>query len=218
MASVENRRWLVFWVVFCVAFVSAVVAYGTTVRLYATVTYSLLNHLSNAPLADGSVVYIMGSSNAIADPPFVYGSQTSLVANSTTGDDTFIGEVRIGDGVTSNGTFFTSNFEFDSDQVKYVYLRFFETTSNGWVEGTGIWWNTSPTFEATNFNPWVPVMAVDFVGNYAATNRNNFVIIPEPGVAGLVLLSGGLLFAAGMGRSKKNKNQNKSRKAGNNRL
>ncbi|NCC50933.1 MAG: hypothetical protein EOM20_06915 [Spartobacteria bacterium] len=203
MQTGENRRWLIFWAVFCVALTASIVAYGTTVRLYATVTYSLLNHLSNAPLADGSVVYIMGSSNAIADPPLEFGG--GLIAMSTTGDDTFIGSVRIGEGVTSNGTFFTSNFEFDSDQVKYVYLRFFEYTNGVMIEGTGIWWNTSPTFSATNFNPWVPVVAVDFVGQYAATNRNDFVIIPEPGVGALMLLCGGFFGAACLGRTKKSR-------------
>lgn len=199
MTDTVTKRWRIFWVACCLVFVAAMYAYGTMVRLYATVTYSLLNHLSNAPLADGSMVYIMGSSNDVADsPPTISGG---LVAHGVTNDDTYIGHVRIGDGVSSNGTFFTSNYEFDSDQVKYVYLRFFETNPPGqYIDGTGIWWNTSPTFSATNFNPWAPQVNVDFIGNYAATNRNDFVVIPEPGTGILVVLCGGLLMAVRAGR------------------
>ena len=215
MASVGNRRWLIFWAVFCIAAVSSVVAYGATVRLWATVTFALMDHLSNAPLVDGSVVYIMGSTDDVADPPMQWGGTNSYIANSTTGDDAFIGEVRIGDGgVSSNGTFFTLNYTFDTDEIQYLYLRFFEYTSNSLVQGSNIWWNTSPTTTYTN-HPWDPgVVLSEFAGNYAATNRSNFVVIPEPGVGGLVLLCGGLLFAASMSRDKKSKNRVKSKKSG----
>ena len=36
---------------------------------------------------------------------------------------------------------------------------------------------------------------VDFIGNIRATNRNNFVVIPEPGTANLIVLCGSF-FAA----------------------
>ena len=109
------------------------------------------------------------------------------------GDDVFIGYVRIGAPSygTTEGTFYTANnFSFDDSVIKYLYIRFFDTT-NYPVAGDVVDWNTSAVFGITSefFK-----VNVDFRGNYQTSITTTFVIIPEPSSSYLLLLFLGLAF------------------------
>ena len=168
MSPNVNRRWLVFWACLLVMFVAITGVYATTVNLIAYVSYSILNSLG-VPLADGSVVYIFGSTDSVNNGPMPYG--TNLIADSVQGDDVFIGMVQIGTPsfLGSNGTFYSdSQFSFNIDDIHYLYIRFFDTTNTA-IEGYTNW------------------------GQQRTTVTNNFVIIPEPSTGHLLLLFIGLL-------------------------
>lgn len=187
-----NREWKIFWLSFCAALILITFVHGATVYLTGYVTYSLLGSNGN-PLPDGSIVMIFGSADNVNDGPQIFGG-TNYAANSTQNDDVFLGWVRIGQPsyMGSNGTFYTSyQISFDDSVVQYLYLRFFDTTNYpvvGYVP-----WGTSDVFGYTSEFGYAEV---DFIGNYITSMTNNFIIIPEPSTAHLMLLFAGLL--AGM--------------------
>lgn len=191
-----QQRWRVFWVAVCLAVTGLIGAHAALVTLYAYVSYSIYGPGGTTPLANNSLVYIIGSSNSVIDPMASWGSPaTNYIAGTTTGDDVFLGTVRIGDNVDSNGTFFVV-VEFDSDLVKYVYLRFFDWQDNEPVTGMVYWGQSSNFFIG---NPTLGVSVVDFnqdaPNSLIASNQNNFVVIPEPGTANLLILVAGMAWA-----------------------
>jgi hypothetical protein len=149
-----------------------------------------LKDSAGVPLADGSIVMIFGSGDAINNGPRDMGY--GLIADSTRGDDVYLGMIRIDSPSygSSNGTFYTANnFSFDDDSIHYLYIRFFNT-SNSPITGY-TQWNTSGMFGFTSeFNK----VTVDFVGNYLTSVTNNFVVIPEPSTSHLLLVFFGLVF------------------------
>ena len=183
---------MIFWCCAALMLSCVTVAQSAIVDLIAYVSYSLKDS-AGVPLADGSVVMIFGSTDAINNGPRQLGG--GLVADSVQGDDVFIGYVRIDAPSygTSNGTFYTANnFSFDDSTVNYLYLRFFNTTNYPvGSEPPLIEWNTSPVFGITSefFK-----VNVDFGGNYLTSIATNFVIIPEPSSSHLLLLFLGLVF------------------------
>ena len=187
MQRAVQRRWLIFWAAFTLAVLTIAMCQGTTITLLAWVTYSLYDD-SSVPLGDDSVVYIIGSKDNVNDGMQAFG--TNYIADSVQGDDVFIGLVRIGYNTTSNGTFLTADFTFESDEVDYIYIRLFDTTMappEGLVD-----WGVSPLFDATN-HPF-DVLFLNLVGGYATTNELVFVVIPEPGSGQLLLLLAGLVW------------------------
>ena len=159
------------------------IAQGAIVDLIAYVSYSL-NDSTGTPLADGSIVMIFGSTDAINNGPQSY-NVTNRIADSTQGDDVYIGMVRIDGG----GTFYTANdFSFDDSSIHYLYIRFFNAT--GYPVSGYYAWNTSLVF---GFTSEFGKAEVDFVGNYLATVTNNFVVIPEPSTSHLFLVFFGLV-------------------------
>jgi len=188
MQTVSQKRWLAFWVCFLAALMIVTLCYAGNVDLIAYVTYSLKDS-SGAPLQDGSVVAIFGSTDSVNDGPTPWG--TNYIATGTQGDDIFLGWVRIGNPsyLGSNGTFYSANaISFDDSVVNYLYIRFFDTT-NYPVQGYQSW-GTSDVFGYTSY---FGKADVDFVGNYEASMTNNFVIIPEPGTINLLILFLGLV-------------------------
>ena len=168
------------------------------VDLDAYVLQPILGGDGVTPLADGSWVFIIGTADNVIDPMQTYGG-TNFIANSTTGDDIILGIVQI-DSSLGAGTFATT-VQYDSSLINYVYIRFFDT--NGPLTGM-LYWGTSTVFE---LGVTLGVSTVQFDQNdqLVATNFNNFVIIPEPSTANLLLLVGGMIWAmrASMGRKKK---------------
>ena len=168
--------------------------YGQSlINLECWVTYTLLQDDNYTPLVDGSIVLIIGSSNDVIDPMRIYG-ETNYIARSTTGDDQIIGEVTIDSTLMgSNGTFYSCDFYYDPDEVKWLYLRFFQETNTA-LTGM-IHWGESALFSATGYS--FGALSLDFSPDtdhiYYASNYDNFVIIPEPSSTTLMLLAGALL-------------------------
>jgi hypothetical protein len=164
-------------------------ARATIVDLDIYAVNPLLGSDGVTPLADGSWIIIVGSGDSIADPMQTYNS-TSLIATSTTGDDVIIAILPL-NSLLGTGTFgFT--VQYDSSQISYVYIRFFQTTN--WPIGGNIYWGTSAVYQL-GVTLGVSTVQVDPFGSLVATNYNHFVPIPEPSTANLLLLVGGMIWA-----------------------
>lgn len=176
----------------------AAIARAAIVDLDAYVLQPIIGGDGVTPLADGSWVFIIGSTDNVIDPMQTYGG-TNYIANSTTGDDVILGVVFI-DSSLGAGTFYTT-VQYESTNINYVYIRYFDTT--GALTGM-LYWGTSSIFEL-GVTLGVSTVQFDENGQLFATNYNHFVIIPEPSTANLLLLVGGMIWAmrASMGRKKK---------------
>ncbi len=176
--------------------VMAATAQAAPCRLIAYVSLALWDS-AGVNLLPGSVVLIFGSYDAINDGPWApYGGDDPLVANSTLGDDVYLGYAFI-DTPSFNetdGTFVSDGaITFDTADINYFYIRFFDTRGYP-VAGTGIAWNTSGLIGYTQeFGDAV----VDFGGNISTSVTNDFVVIPEPSTGHLLLLA----LALGVGMS-----------------
>jgi hypothetical protein len=186
MMSSVQKRWQIFWVALVLALLGVAVVRAAIVDLDAWVEYSIMQGDGTTPLADGSWVYIIGSGNAISDPMQSIG--TNFIAGSVTGDDVILGVVQINLDAYSNGTFFTT-LQYESDEVNYVYIRFFEFT-NAPITGL-VAWGTSAIF---GLGITLGVSTVEFGQNYI-TQTNNFVVIPEPTTGNLIVLVAGMMWA-----------------------
>jgi hypothetical protein len=188
---------------YTVACISLLLGTGNSamINLQAYITFSLLTSNGTLPLADGSVVYIIGSLNNVQDPMTTYGSPaTNFVAGSVSGDDVIVGVTAVyAADLNSNGTFYAGDYYYDDDLVDYLYIRFFDSPApiTGMVNwGTSPMTNVGDIFDCCGLS----VIEVDFIGNLAATNYNNFVVIPEPSTMNLLFLGGGLFSALGVYR------------------
>jgi hypothetical protein len=172
-----------------------------------TVQYTIYNH-TGAPnaLADGSVVYVMGSVDNVNNGMLNYGG-TNLVAGSQMGDDFILAYVRIGDNVDPNTGMFQITFQYDDTTANFIYIRFFETTNDP-VTGlvyygvSGIQTIPPPEFGIETF-----VADGNLTTGLVATARTNFVVIPEPGTVNLMVLVAGMAWAmrmSVMGRGARN--------------
>lgn len=185
METKGKRNWVAFFVAIGLIFSGLLVLHAALLDLDAFVTYSILDENGN-PLPDGALVQIIGSSNALATPTVNYaGDGTSIIPGFVQPDDQILGTVRIGDNNSSNGTF-TTTLKYDPDTVNYVYIRYFNYTNPGLPTGL-VWWGTSAIFSLV---PTLGVSRVDFApnDNIEVQQINNFVTIPEPGTANLMLL------------------------------
>lgn len=175
---------LFFVLIFCPS------AKALIVDLDAFVDLAILQEDLSTPLADGSWVYIIGSGDATNDGMEVYGG-TNLIAGSVLGDDVILGVIQIPlNSTTNSGTFFTT-VQYESDDINFVYLRFFNATS---MPITGmVWWGTSSMFQL-GVTLGVATVQFDQFEQLAATNQNNFVVIPEPSSMNLFVLVAGMLW------------------------
>ncbi|HMP89307.1 MAG TPA: hypothetical protein PJ991_03850 [Kiritimatiellia bacterium] len=172
-----------------VFFLAATPAYALLVDLDAYVDFPILQEDGVTPLADGSWVYIIGSTDSIIDPMQMVG--TNFIAGSVTGDDVILGIVRIGDGAVSNSGTFFSTVRYESDEINYVYIRFFNSTDS--LTGL-IWWGTSAMFQL-GVTLGVATVVFDQGTNLITDNEDNFVIIPEPNTIHLFVLVAGMFWA-----------------------
>ncbi len=151
------------------------------INLQAYVMYALVNSDGTMPLADGSLVQIIGSYDAVANDMITFGG--GLIAEPT-GDDVLIATITIQSSIlSSNDTFYTGDFYFESDEVRYMYIRFFD--SPGPLVGE-IDWGESPVLNAEGHQ--FGGIFMDFTGGYATDNHDNFVVIPEPGTLNMILV------------------------------
>lgn len=175
------------------AFASGVVTVKAVLTdLDAFVTYAIMQQDGVTPLADGSWVYVYVSVDAIADPMVTVGSPaTNYIAGSWTTNDYVIGAVQIGNA-GSNGTFFTT-LQYDSSVYNYAYIRFFNFTNPLPVTGM-VWWGESDVL-ALGITAGVATVQFDFTRTLTTDQHNNFVVIPEPSTANLVILIAGMFWA-----------------------
>ncbi len=161
------------------------------VDLDAYVDMAIVQDDLTTPLADGSWVYIVGSGDNINDGLITFGG-TNLIADSVLGDDVILARIQIPlNSISNSGTFFVT-VPYESDNINYVYIRYFNTNSDP-VTGM-VRWGTSSMFQ---LGVTLGVATVQFDQNQqlAATNYNNFVVIPEPSSMNLFVMVAGLLWA-----------------------
>ncbi|MCB1070531.1 MAG: hypothetical protein H7A43_05445 [Verrucomicrobia bacterium] len=168
---------------------------AATIDLDIFVLNSILDNLG-VPLADGSIVEIIGSGDIDtgdgAGNLFATYGGTNLIPETTLGDDVILGTVEIDSVNTgSNGTFFTT-VQFDSTSINYAYIRFYNASNP--LTGM-IYWGTSDVFALTQVIFGVVTIQADPGGSLQTTNYNNFVIIPEPSTVNLFLVMAGMMFA-----------------------
>jgi hypothetical protein len=180
----------ILWIglVFCL--LSTPSAKALIVDLDAYVANPILQQNLLTPLADGSWVFIMGSSNNVNDGMATFGG-TNIIAASVLGDDVILGMIQIPLGSTNNSGKFFTTVQYESDNVKYAYLRFFNTTSFP-ITGS-VYWGTSSMFQL-GVTLGVSTVQFDQGTQLATTNQNNFVVIPEPSSMNLFILVAGMLW------------------------
>ena len=187
--SFLNIKWISSLILAAFLLLGAAPASALIVDLDAYVEFPILQEDGVTPLADGSWVYIIGSTDNIIDPMGTLG--TNFIAGSVTGDDVILGVVQIGDGAIPNSGMFFSTVKYDSDEINYVYIRFFNTT--GPLTGS-IWWGTSAIFQL-GITLGVSTVVFDQGTNLITNNEDNFVIIPEPNTIHLFILVAGMFWA-----------------------
>jgi hypothetical protein len=175
-------------IAFLAVFLAASSAQAAIINLSAYVFYALTNEDGSAPLADGSIVQIIGSYDAVIDPMGSFGTN---VTGQTTGDDVIIASITIDStSFGSNGTFFVSNIFYQSDDINNMYIRFYDTT--GPLTGM-VYWGESPITNV-EYDAFGSIL-VDFGGGYGTTNLDNFVVIPEPNTMNYFLMWASMLGA-----------------------
>ncbi|MDD2236555.1 MAG: hypothetical protein PHG65_05050 [Kiritimatiellae bacterium] len=142
------------------------------------------------PLSDGSYVMVLGNNTGVRDPLVTFGG-TNLM--SEVENDILLGTFTMNTWGTDGGWIDAGPFFFDSADVKYVYLYFFDTHSFP-VEGVTPW-GYSAVLSVTNYDVDMKYIEVDVSGgsDIYMHATNNFVVIPEPGTGSL------LIFFLGMG-------------------
>ena len=194
MMRISSRR---TWTLILFVLLLGSVVHGATVTLTAYSSYSLKDGQGNN-LADGSIIIIVGSPDAVANPMVEWG--TNLIAWSTTGDDVLLGWGYVSGG---DGKFQIGGLTFDSDQINHMYVRFFDT--NTWEVGGWVEWGTSDVFQVE-----VPGGQYWWFQDFAPNNdlyvnsTNNFYVIPEPGTLSYLLCA---LGVAGWMKRRHNKGQ-----------
>jgi hypothetical protein len=184
-----KRRWGVWGCTLFLLLAGGVTdSHALLVDLDAYVQFSIMQADGVTPMPVGSIVYIVGSGDAVNDgmdavPP----GGTNLVADSVLGDDVILGTVQL----DASGQFLVT-LQYESDDVNYVYIRFFQDT-NYPVEGY-LYWGTSAVY-SLGVTLGVSTVVFDPTTNLVASNRNNFIAVPEASTAGMYLLAAGMLMA-----------------------
>lgn len=167
-------------------FLAAPSANAAIINMTAYVLSSLYQQDGVTPLADGSIVQIIGSFDNIIDPMEEAGGGYT---GNPTGDDVILATIVIDSTLLGiPGTFYASGIFYDNDDIKHAYIRFYNTP--GPLEGL-IWWGESP-IQNIEYDAFGAIF-VDFIGGYSTTNENTFVVIPEPNTLNLFLMWAGML-------------------------
>gem|GEM_PF-1193282 len=180
--------WLAMLLTLCSALLPS--AQAAIVNLQAYVLLEIYQSDGTTPLPDGSIVQIIGSFDNVMDAPEELGGG---LTGDTTGDDVILSVITINSAdLGIPGTFFSGNTFFESDDIKYMYIRFYDTTSYP-LSGTVDWGQSSTITNAEHvaFN----VLEMDFVGGFTANETDTFVVIPEPATTHLVLTALLLVWA-----------------------
>lgn len=187
----ERFRWMPVGVLALVALflLTAQPVDAANLNLQVSITDGLLRDDGSTDLDDNSIVYVILATSSTVNPPQSVGG--GLIANSTTGGDLLLATLRI----DQDGIFFPQSAGiYDSSIYTHVYLRFFDYQGAEPVEGTNFWGTTEAVeISTTPFG----IAFANFAGGDAATNENVFVVIPEPGTMGLMLMAGGIFASLG---------------------
>lgn len=169
-------------------FLAAPSAHAAIINMTAYVLSSLYQQDGVTPLADGSIVQIIGSFDNLIDPMEEFGGGYT---GNPTGDDVILATIVIDSTLLGiDGTFYASGIYYNNDDIKHAFIRFYN--SPGPLEGL-IWWGESP-IQNIEYDAFGAIF-VDFVGGYSTTNQNNFVVIPEPNTLNYFLMWAGMLGA-----------------------
>jgi len=190
MSNIVQKRWRMGALCGAILTGMTVCAYALIVSLDVYVAYPLLDE-NDIALADGMTVLIVGSSNSVNDGMATYGG-TNYLATSTQGDDVLLATITINSNTAGFAGGFFATITYDSDQVSYVYMRFFNAPP-GSLTGM-IYWGQS-TVVQLGVTLGVSTVQFDPDGSLKTTNYNNFVVIPEPSTANLFVLVAGMLCA-----------------------
>ncbi len=168
-------------------------ARAAPILMDASVQFTIFDQSGVNPLADGSVVYIVGSVDNVNNGMQAFGPTNDLQANTVQGDDVILATVWIGDNVDPTTGMFQITFQYEASLANFVYIRFFNTTNDpvtGFVYYgvSGIQTIPPPSFgvESVVFDPTT---------NLVTSVATNFVVIPEPGTANLIVLMAGMAWA-----------------------
>lgn len=159
------------------------------VDLDVMVLTSLLNCDGN-PLADGSIIMVIGSYDSTIDPMQQHGSD--YIANSTTGDDFIIGTMTVDTGLHPYADALDT-FQVDDSSDFFIYIRVFDST--GPLTGEICWGTSIMTNLYSIPDPGLGGVYYFEVPAFQLTNKDTFVVIPEPSTANLLLLMGGMTWA-----------------------
>jgi len=175
---------------------SAACAYALIVSLDVYVEFGLLFPNDSPPpdylpFPDGMTVMLIGSQDGINDGMDTWGG-TNLIADSVNGDDQILAILTVSSNESGVAGGFFATLTYESDDVSFVYIRFFNAPPNA-LTGM-IYWGTSTVYQlgvtlgvsTVNFSPET---------NLIADNYNNFVIIPEPSTANLFVMVAGMMWA-----------------------
>lgn len=146
-------------------------------------TFDLIG--SDGYLPIGSYVQIVGTTTP--------GAPVNNIGSNGCSDCRYLpaGDVLVYDFyIDEEGWWNTFSVGFNSDDVDYLYIRFYDY-QNGIPIGDEIAWGMSALVDVTGFDPFFPFIDVDFAPDtdLIVGQTNCFAIIPEPG-------SGSLLLAA----------------------
>jgi len=170
----RGGRWLLGGTVAALLLSSVLVSSAAIINLQTWNEYGWTDQNGGANyLADGSIIYIMGSGDTVNDGMEMVG--TNYIASSTQGDDVFLGQVTI----DSNGEFYGADIFFNDNVVSNVYYRLFDSTGPR-IVGM-VHWMTTTVWDLPD--PEFGVVEFEAPDHWSTTNYDHFIVIPEPGVA-----------------------------------
>jgi len=198
-----NRYWRVLAVCLAILMGSAACAYALIVSLDVYVEFGILDE-NGDPLADGMTVMVVGSGDNVNDGMQLW-NVTNYIADSVLGDDVILATITINSNESGVAGGFFATITYESDDIDFVYIRFFNAPPGTGLVGM-IYWGTSSVVQlgvtlgvsTVNFNPG---------NNLQTTNYNNFVIIPEPSTANMFVMVAGMMLAMRSQMRKKVKNK-----------
>ncbi len=173
--------------------------HAATVLLSVWVSSAINEQDGTTPLADGSVIHIVGSASDGLNNGFP-SMGTNLVSNVAMPDDTILHTTVIDSTYFGEDGRFFAQFYYDDTLYDHFYLRAFDSSLYPYPTGL-VYWGSSSVLAA----PDAPLGEADLVfASFNTSTENNFVAVPEPGTAQLILLfmGGALAYRAARSRGR----------------
>ena len=190
----------------------AATAPAANVLLQVSVSSSIFQSDGTTPLADGSIIHVIGSGDDLDDGFPMSGDD--FISNQAGGDDAILAVTTIeASQLGVNGTF-SLEFYYDSATFNYMYLRAFDTAENyPYPIGTVHWASSvllQPSEGQVLFAGFSTVNQMSFTTESElqiqqfGTSEGGHTTVPEPGTGHLILLfmGGVLIYRATRGRGR----------------